>query len=167
MPDLELFQAALGLTPPWQVTGTDFDPGAGQLDLEIDFPRGARFSAPSAPSSLRSTTSRPRPGGNFFQYRTPIHPRLPRIKCEADGVLRVEAPWARPGSGFTVLFEAFALVLAKEMPVNAIARLLGEHDTRIMAAAPLPHRAGARDGAARSTRCWSEQGPPFFGWPCS
>lgn len=29
-----------------------------------------------------------------------------------------------------VLFEAFVLVLAKEMPVNA-ARLLGEHDTRI------------------------------------
>ena len=40
-------------------------------------------------------------------------------------------PWARAGSGFTLLFEAFILQLAKEMPVNAVARLIGEHDTRI------------------------------------
>lgn len=40
-------------------------------------------------------------------------------------------PWARPGSGFTVLFEAFVLMLAKEMPLRAIGRLLGEHDTRL------------------------------------
>ena len=46
MPDLELFQAALGLTPAWQVIRTDFDPAAGQLDLEIGFERGARFGCP-------------------------------------------------------------------------------------------------------------------------
>ena len=39
--------------------------------------------------------------------------------------------WAREGSGFTLLFEAFVMTLAKEMPVNAIARLVGEYDTRI------------------------------------
>ena len=43
----------------------------------------------------------------------------------------VAVPWAREGSGFTLLFEAFVMTLAKEMPVNAIARLVGEYDTRI------------------------------------
>jgi transposase len=43
----------------------------------------------------------------------------------------VELPWTRPGSGFTLLYEALIMVLAREMPVKAVARLLREHDTRI------------------------------------
>ena len=40
-------------------------------------------------------------------------------------------PWARPDSGFTVLFEALVMALAKEMAVAAIAETVSEHDTRI------------------------------------
>jgi transposase len=40
-------------------------------------------------------------------------------------------PWARPGSGFTLLFEALLLAMAREMPVNAVGRLADEQDTRI------------------------------------
>jgi len=40
-------------------------------------------------------------------------------------------PWAREGSGFTLMFEAVIMTLAKEMTVNAIARLVHEHDTLI------------------------------------
>jgi transposase len=37
----------------------------------------------------------------------------------------VNAPWARPGSGFTLLFEALALALIeREMPVNRVAEIL-------------------------------------------
>jgi transposase len=43
----------------------------------------------------------------------------------------VEVPWGRPGSGFTLLFEMLILAMAKSMPVAAVARLVGEHDTRI------------------------------------
>jgi transposase len=43
----------------------------------------------------------------------------------------VQAPWARPGSGFTLLFEALVLTMAPHMPVRAVARLVGEHDTRL------------------------------------
>ena len=38
---------------------------------------------------------------------------------------------ARPGSGFTRLFEALAMTLVTHMPVAAVARLVGEHDTRL------------------------------------
>ena len=44
---------------------------------------------------------------------------------------KVATPWARAGSGFTLLFEAFMLTLAKAMPIANAARLLGEHDTRL------------------------------------
>jgi len=53
------------------------------------------------------------------------------MRCSECGVKTVSAPWARPGSGFSLLFEAFVLTLAKQMPVAALAQLLGEHDTRL------------------------------------
>jgi transposase len=53
------------------------------------------------------------------------------VECPNCGVKQVPLPWAREASGFTLLFEAFIMAMAKEMPVNAIARLVGEHDTRI------------------------------------
>ena len=31
---------------------------------------------------------------------------------------KVVTPWARPGSGFTLLFEAYVLALAKTMPIK-------------------------------------------------
>src|SRR5208283_132565 len=51
--------------------------------------------------------------------------------CPECGVHKVATPWARAGSGFTLLFEAFTLTLAKAMPIANAARLLGEHDTRL------------------------------------
>jgi transposase len=40
-------------------------------------------------------------------------------------------PWAREGSGFTLLFEALVMLLCREMPMAAAADALGEHDTRL------------------------------------
>ena len=39
--------------------------------------------------------------------------------------------WARPESGFTLLFEALLMAMLAEMPVKAVAELVGEHDTRL------------------------------------
>ena len=66
---------------------------------------------------------------NFFQHQTYLHARTPRVQCSRCGVHRIAVSWARPDSGFTLLFEAFVLQLAKAMPLLAIARLVGEHDT--------------------------------------
>lgn len=61
-----------------------------------------------------------------------LHARIPRVRCDTHGVRQVVVPWARPGSGFTLLFEALLLLeLAPHMPVAAIARMVAEHDTRI------------------------------------
>ncbi|MGO2581405.1 MAG: ISL3 family transposase, partial [Halomonas sp.] len=47
------------------------------------------------------------------------------------GVKRIEVPWARPGSDFTLLFEQAAMSLAKEMPVLAVSRQLEISDKRL------------------------------------
>ena len=46
MRDTNLMQLALGLTPPWTVTRSDFDAEARRLDIQLDFPRGSRFPCP-------------------------------------------------------------------------------------------------------------------------
>ncbi|MDZ7826845.1 MAG: transposase family protein [Gammaproteobacteria bacterium] len=44
---------------------------------------------------------------------------------------RSRVPWARPGSGFSQLFEAMVVTLATHMPANTVARLLGIGDDAV------------------------------------
>ena len=43
----------------------------------------------------------------------------------------VAVPWARPRSGFTLLFEALVMAMVGEMPVASVAGLIGESDMRV------------------------------------
>ena len=133
MNETELFQAALGLAPPWVVNRCEFSVESGRLDIYLDFPRGSPFACPecAAASKAYDTDELTWRHLNFFQHETHLHARTPRVDCARCGVHRVAVPWARPDSGFTLLFEAFVMQLAKVMPVLAIARLVGEHDTLI------------------------------------
>jgi transposase len=56
---------------------------------------------------------------------------VPRVICPEHEVKQVQVPWARERSGFTLLFEALVMALVKEMPVAAVAALIGETDMRI------------------------------------
>jgi transposase len=68
---------------------------------------------------------------DFFQHKAFLHARLPRVVCPEHGVGQVSVPWARPGSGFTLLFEALVLSFAAAMPMAKVAAMTREHDTRI------------------------------------
>src|SRR5262245_24898294 len=46
MRDIDLFQLALGLVPPWMVADAKFDAEKKRLDIEIDFKTGGRFACP-------------------------------------------------------------------------------------------------------------------------
>ena len=131
--NIVLFTAALGLQPPWEVSKVDFNPAEGRLDLYISRERGSKHPCPKCGTNcnVHDTQARTWRHLNFFQYRAYIYCDIPRIKCQTHGVLQVETPWSRPGSGFTLLFEAFMLELSKVMPVNSLAKMVGEHDTRI------------------------------------
>jgi transposase len=134
MHDVDLFQAALGLEKPWAVVGVEFDAERRRLDLRIDFPKGARFPCPEcgrADCPVHDTEPHTWRHLNFFQHEAYLHARVPRVECREHGVKQVQVPWARGRSDFTLLFEALVMALVKEMPVKAIARLVGEHDTKI------------------------------------
>jgi transposase len=134
MRDIDLFQLALGLVPPWMVADAKFDADKKRLDIEIDFKTGGRFACPEcgkAACPVHDTAKKTWRHLNFFQHQAFLHARVPRIDCSNCGVRLVTVPWARPGSGFTLLFEAFVMTLVKGMPVATAARLVGEHDTRL------------------------------------
>jgi transposase len=131
----DLFTVALGLGPEWQVVECQLDQQARQLTLRLDFKSGSRFPAPGAGHQLlcpvHDTVEKRWRHLDFFQYRTELVARVPRVQTPEGQVVLIEVPWARPGSGFTLLFEAWAMLLCGEMPVRETGRLLGEEDTRL------------------------------------
>jgi transposase len=134
MTEKEVFRMALGLEAPWMVKSIEFSVEKKQLDITLDFEKGSRFPCPvcGSPCAVHDTEQRTWRHLNFFQYETYLHARQPRIECPDHKVKTVEVSWARPGAGFTLLFETLVMVLAKNgMTPNAIGRMVGEHDTRI------------------------------------
>ena len=134
MNNLELFQAALGLQEPWLVVNTEFDPDKQRLDVYLDFVQGARFPCPEgdeAACPVHDTTDKTWRHLDFFQHQAYLHARVPRVNCPSHGVRQAAVPWARPDSGFTLLFEALLVAMLAEMPVKAVADVVGEHDTRL------------------------------------
>ena len=134
MKETELIQIALMLTPPWKVAECQFDVNQKRLDIHLDFAKGSRFSCPTCGQSdcaVHDTDQKSWRHLNFFQHETYMYARVPRIKCSKCGVRVIGVPWAREGSGFTLLFEAYIMLLAPSMPVKRIAELVSEHDTRL------------------------------------
>lgn len=130
-----LFGLALGIVSPWEVTAVEFSKESSRLDISIDFQRGALFPCPvcGALSPVHDTTEKQWRHLNFFQYEAYLTARVPRVKCPNGdcGVKQVQVPWARAGSGFTLLFEALVMTLCRDLPVNVIARHFAVHDTRL------------------------------------
>jgi len=129
MNSAQLFTQALGLLPPWYVERIEFNKdskGSKKLDIYLRFERGFRFSDESGePCLVHDTLERTWQHLNFFEHTCYLHAKVPRIKTSTGKIKQVSVPWARPNSGFTLLFEAYAMSLIEsEMPVNKAAHLL-------------------------------------------
>lgn len=134
MRDNELMTMALGLAAPWFVDKCEFIPDSRGLDIYINFTQGATFPCPTCGSldcHVYDTQMREWRHLDFFQHFCHLHARTPRIKCDQCGVKTVHVPWARPGSGFTLLLEAFIMTMAPNMAVNDICEMIGVWDTRL------------------------------------
>lgn len=134
MDEKQLFRLALGLAEPWYVESLAFSAEKSRLDITLNFERGSKFPCPECGGHcpVHDTDQRTWRHLNFFQHETHLHARVPRVKCPEHKVKTVEVPWSRPGAGFTLLFEAMVMVMAKNgMTPNAIGRLVNEHDTLI------------------------------------
>ena len=130
----ELFNTALGIEEPVYIYEIVFDSSEGELHIHMNFIRGGRFNCSKCGAAkllVHDTIEKTWRHLNFFQYKCYIHMRTPRTKCPECGERLWIPPWSRKQSGFTLLFEAFVMELAKEMPISQIGKLIDEYDTRI------------------------------------
>ena len=133
--ETSLFTMALGLQAPWSVADVRFDAKAKEIHFEVRFQSGTQFACPScgAPDQpVHDTRPRNWEHLRFFEHKAFINASVPRVACTQCGKTRqVPVPWARSGSGFSQLFDAFVIAMAREMPVKATADLLEVGDDRI------------------------------------
>ncbi|TFJ92726.1 ISL3 family transposase [Lentibacillus salicampi] len=132
-----VFEAALEIPEPWYVFHHELAKEENTLHIYLEYRSGAEFSCPNCGASgckVHDIQDQDRTWRHldFWQYQTLLHARMPRVKCESCGKIRtVKVDWARPKAGFSLLFEYHVLSLMAEMPVAAVARKVGEHDTRL------------------------------------
>jgi transposase len=134
----KLFSLGLGLEEPWRITSIEMEPARKnpslmELHITVDFAEGASFPYPGLEQTCKVHDTRERTWRhlNFFQYRCYITARVPRVITPDGKVRTVPVPWARSGSGFTLMMEGVILTLVKHMPVRTVAREIGEHDTKL------------------------------------
>ncbi len=130
----KIFEIALGLQSPWHIKAVRFEEQEGKhiLNIDIDYRKGY-FVDSNGKSIVHDRQERTWRHLNFFQHECYLNCRVPRLKDEQSGkVKQAEVPWARSGSGFTLLFEAFSMCLIEqEMPVNKAGKLVGEYPKRL------------------------------------
>ena len=104
-----------------------------QLKLWLDFEAGSQFACSECEEycPVHDTVEKRWRHMDFWQHRTELIARTPRTRCEEHGVLLADVPWARAGSGFTLMMEAMILLRAQQTTVSAVARDLGETDKRL------------------------------------
>jgi len=130
----KIFESALGISTPWYIAGMNFEPRQKKLRIRVDFEVGTHFAVPGQAGDhpVHDTVTKTYRHLNFFQHECELEVRVPRVKLPDGSVRQVTPPWAGKLSGFTLLFEAFVLLLCREMTFSGVARITGLSVHRVM-----------------------------------
>ena len=124
----ELFRAALGLGNNWTIDKVDFIKEDNELHLHVRYVMGSALPAcrecGSAGVHIHDMREHSWRHLDFWQHKTYLHANVPRVRCAEGHVHVLEVPWARKGSGYTLLLEGMVLELAKGMPVAQVAEIV-------------------------------------------
>ena len=135
MNEYDIISLGLGIQPPWRIVGQVLDTSRNphELRIKIKADRGSKYPCPVCAKMCKAHDFQEKTWRhlNFFQNHCYITAKVPRTKCPEHGIKTAKVPWARKGSRFTLLFEQAAMVLVKEMPVMAAARIMGITDKRL------------------------------------
>lgn len=118
----------LGLETPWEVNDVTLNLETNQVDIHVDY-HSKDGCCPECNASSPLYDCSPQRSWRHLdtmQFKTLLHSKTPRIKCAEHGVKTIALPWARKSSGFTLLFEAFAIkVLEASKSTENARNLLG------------------------------------------
>ena len=129
-----LFTNALGLQAPWVVQEVKLEVAKRRIDFEVAC-AGAKLACPQCGAAGQPVHDRMRRSWrhlDFFQFEAWLHADVPRVACSGCGkTTQLSVPWAREGSGFTLLFEALALSMCQGLPVRQAAQMLRVRDKQL------------------------------------
>jgi transposase len=129
----------LGIGSPWRVVRAKLEIDRRLVDIEIEHDPMKPVCCPECGKECARHDHAPERCWrhlDVMQFTTQIRARIPRCNCPVHKVTTVRAPWAEPGSHFTLMFEAFAIevLLASASIVQAVELLALDWDSvqRIM-----------------------------------
>lgn len=131
-----LFDKAMWIQNPRFVKNSEFSNSENlgiwwELHIYIDFHKWAEFEYEWKKYKAYDTKKKVYRHLNFFQHKTFLHIRTPRVKT-SNWIRQVVAPMVRKWSWFTLLMEAYILQLVKfDMAVKNIWELIWVNDTKI------------------------------------
>lgn len=135
-----IFEKALHIEKPWFIKKVIFNEESKRLDIYVDFHKGSTFFYESIKENIRGnfkvydTEDKVWRHLNFFEHECYIHARTPIVKISGDknnNFRLISPPWIGKCPGFTLLFEALILQLAKSMPIHTLCKIIGESDYKI------------------------------------
>ena len=129
----KIFGLALGLQRPWHVSEIRLEESDTKKEWHIDLGYDSGYFVDTeGKSTVHDRVDRVWRHLNFFEHECYLHCKVPRVKDADKKVKQVAVPWARSGSGFTLMFEAYSMCLIEqEMPVNKVGKMVNEYANRI------------------------------------
>lgn len=129
MHERELYERLLGLSAPWFVADVKLNTVAQQVDVFVEHSRGTSFFFPECGKACPvydHTSERQWRHLDTMQFKTMLHARPPRVRCQEHGINQASLPCAEKNSRFTLLFERFAIdVLQATQTVKGAQGILG------------------------------------------
>jgi transposase len=126
MKDTKMFEALLGLEPPWRVRDVDLRLGEGEVVVHVEADR-QRWGCPECDARMHVHDYATRRWRHLdtCQFKTIIEARVPRVKCSEHGTVTVQVPWAEKHSRFTAMFERLAIDMMHDCSIAAASKYLG------------------------------------------
>jgi len=126
MRDKDLYAQILGIKNPWQVSKVELALTEGEVTVHVEQEKGSKQCFPTCGKASPGYDTRVRRWRHLdtCQYKTILEAVVPRVECKEHGVVTTAVPWAEPGSGFTVMFEALVIDWLKEASTSAVSRLM-------------------------------------------
>lgn len=109
----EHYALLLGLTSDWKVDRVCLEIAQNRVDIYLSY-IGKTGVCPDCGSNCHFHDHAPERTWRHLdtmQFATVLHAAPPRIRCDKHGVKTLPVPWAGKNSRFTLMFEAFAIVV--------------------------------------------------------
>lgn len=108
------YHSLLGLTEGWKVTSVDLSLENSRVEIAVEWTGPRVVSCPECGEAVPLydlCKERQWRHLDVMQFETILKGRVPRCQCPEHGVKTVQTPWAGKNSRFTLMYEAFAILV--------------------------------------------------------